>query len=188
MASDVTYYNIPLSEYCSNTDEVTEQILEDHRPEKIVGILKGGYVFARFVADSLGMNLVIPFGLRTYDENFHKLDKPEIYVDVREEDIEGKDVLVIDDISDTGETLAFTDEHLRDKNPRELRTATMHVREGSIFIPEYYVKNDIGEKYIAFLGEKAETIRRGIRKGNRRALEEVFTLREIETVLYHDSL
>jgi hypoxanthine phosphoribosyltransferase len=54
-------------------------------------------------------------------------------------DVEGKHVLVVDDITDTGESLTTAVNHVKDEGkPAEVRTAALLHIVGSKFTPDYY--------------------------------------------------
>lgn len=53
-------------------------------------------------------------------------------------DLSGKNVLIVDDITDTGESMMLAKEFVEKLNPKEIRTATIfHIRT-SKFVPDYY--------------------------------------------------
>ncbi len=108
------------------------------RPEAIVGIARGGWVHARIQCDLLGIrNLfsvkVDHWGVTATKDGKAKLSCPLVG------DIEGMKVLVVDDITDSGESLTTAVEHIKDTGkPAEVRTATLMHIVGSKFIPDYY--------------------------------------------------
>ncbi len=53
-------------------------------------------------------------------------------------DISGRRVLIVDDITDTGESLALAQEHIAEANPQELRSATLlHITHSKV-TPDFY--------------------------------------------------
>src|SRR3989337_221171 len=53
-------------------------------------------------------------------------------------DLSGKNVLIVDDITDTGESMKIATEFTKKLNPKQIRTATIfHIRT-SKFVPDYY--------------------------------------------------
>jgi len=68
--------------------------------------------------------------------------------------IEGKDVLVVEDIVDTGKSMKYLLEHLRAKNPRSLKVCALANRIGrrEIEVPVDYVGFDIPDKYVVGFG------------------------------------
>ena len=56
-------------------------------------------------------------------------------------DINGRNVLLLDDVCDSGETFAVGVEHLRQCGAvNEMRTAALHLKTVSKFIPDFYAE------------------------------------------------
>ncbi|WP_243666043.1 phosphoribosyltransferase [Vulcanisaeta sp. JCM 16159] len=66
-------------------------------------------------------------------------------------------MLVVDDVTDTGKTLAVARDILRFYGAREVRTATLYVKPWSKIKPDYYVGTT--DKWILFPWEVGEVIR-----------------------------
>jgi hypothetical protein len=66
-----------------------------------------------------------------------KAGEPEVRYPMPEGSVEGKDVLIIDDIADTGGSIKRADEYVNDRNPGEVRTATLQLLGTSEFEPDY---------------------------------------------------
>ena len=49
-----------------------------------------------------------------------------------------RSVLVVDDITDTGESMMIAVEYVKSKNPTNVKTATLRHIEGSKFTPDFY--------------------------------------------------
>ena len=59
------------------------------------------------------------------------------------------DVLLIDDIADTGETFNFLLDHFkRNKNINKITTCSVFVRRSSNYVPDYYAKDIVGNEWI----------------------------------------
>lgn len=108
------------------------------RPEAIIGIARGGWVHARIQCDLLGVkNLfsvkVDHWGVTATRDGKAKLSCPLVG------DVEGMKVLVVDDITDTGESLTTAVKHIKETgNPAEVKTATLMHIVGSKFVPDYF--------------------------------------------------
>lgn len=55
-------------------------------------------------------------------------------------DVSGKKILVIDDVTDTGDTLEAAVEYLETFGPEEIRTGVLQHKECSSFIPDFYAE------------------------------------------------
>ncbi|MFW9848454.1 MAG: phosphoribosyltransferase [Candidatus Thorarchaeota archaeon] len=108
------------------------------KPDAIIGIARGGWVHARIQCDLLGVkNLysvkVDHWGVTATRDGKARLSCPLVG------DVEGMRVLVVDDITDTGESLMTAVEHINDTgNPADVKTATLMHIVGSKFVPDYY--------------------------------------------------
>ncbi|MDL5504190.1 MAG: phosphoribosyltransferase family protein, partial [Candidatus Methanoperedens sp.] len=58
----------------------------------------------------------------------------------KETEISGKNVLVVDDVADTGESFSVILDYLKEKNPMEIRTAVVHYKTSSTVVPDYWGK------------------------------------------------
>ncbi len=107
------------------------------RPDVIVGIARGGWVHARIQCDLLGVKelysvKVDHWGVTATKDGKARLTSPLVA------DVTGKKVLVVDDITDTGESLTMAVEHVKEKGPAEVRSATLMHIVGSKFVPDYF--------------------------------------------------
>ena len=95
------------------------------RPEAIIGIARGGWVHARIQCDLLGVkNLfsvkVDHWGVTATKDGKAKLSCPLVG------DVEGMKVLVVDDITDTGESLTTAVEHIMENHGQAQRLRPCH--------------------------------------------------------------
>jgi hypoxanthine phosphoribosyltransferase len=92
------------------------------QPEVIVAIGRGGYMPARIVSDYLAV----------HKERFARIRYPLTA------ETAGKRVLLVDDVSDSGDTFEVAIAHLRERGaPAELRTAVLHQKTVSRFTPDF---------------------------------------------------
>jgi hypoxanthine phosphoribosyltransferase len=54
--------------------------------------------------------------------------------------LEGAKVLIVDDVTDTGESMALVLEYVKALGPAEVRTAVLQHKEVSTFLPDYYAE------------------------------------------------
>ncbi|MFW9792913.1 MAG: phosphoribosyltransferase, partial [Candidatus Thorarchaeota archaeon] len=107
------------------------------RPEAIVGIARGGWVHARIQCDLLGIKDLFSVKIDHWGVTATKDGKAKLTCPLTG-DVEGKNVLVVDDITDTGESLTMAVEHVKEKGPAEVRSATLMHIAGSKFVPDYF--------------------------------------------------
>ena len=91
----------------------------------IVGLLRGSFIFIADLVRELKMNVEIDFIETTsYGNAMQSSREVHILKDMRG-DIAGRDVLVVEDIVDTGYTLAHVLALLKTRNPARLRTIAL---------------------------------------------------------------
>ena len=95
-------------------------------PLVLVCVLKGSCLFAADLARAIdSTDVQIDFlGLASYGDATRSSGVVQITYDLSHP-VEGKDVLIVEDIVDTGLTLTYLQDILRARNPRVLRTAAL---------------------------------------------------------------
>ncbi len=112
-AHDVKEILIDKTTIAERVDELVDEIIAASQPENlvVVGILKGSFMFLADLMRSFHRHNVHPridfLTLSSYGSSTVSSGKVEIIHDIRE-DLSNADVLLVDDILDTGRTLAFT--------------------------------------------------------------------------------
>jgi hypoxanthine phosphoribosyltransferase len=118
---------IPESEIKKKVKELAEQISKDFEGKEIlaVGILKGSFIFLADLVRELKGKVFIDFmqvsSYHTEMESFGEV----IFVKELTTDIKNKNVLIIDDIIDTGRTLKALVEALSLREPNILKTCVL---------------------------------------------------------------
>lgn len=91
----------------------------------VISLLRGSFIFAADLIREVDMHLEVDFvTTSSYGYSETTTGVVDIVHDLRT-DIEGKDVLIVDDIIDTGYTLLKVIEHLKTKNPKSVKTCVM---------------------------------------------------------------
>jgi hypoxanthine phosphoribosyltransferase len=87
----------------------------------ILGVLKGSFVFMSDLVRRLEFPLETDFvQLSSYSRGTSSAGKIKMVQDIKAT-VKGRDVLVVEDIVDTGKSLAFLADYLQKKNPESLR-------------------------------------------------------------------
>ena len=107
-------------------EELGKQIEKDYKGKEIVfiGILKGSVMFMTQLAKSIKNSVEFDFMDVSSYEGTESTGKIKVNKDIRNS-IEGKDIIIVEDIIDTGRTLTYLIEYLKQKNPSSLKIATM---------------------------------------------------------------
>lgn len=128
------------------SDAVARKIADDGAglPETIVGLTRGGWVPSRMLADRLGVKHLVALRAQHWGVTATPTGKAEITEGLFVP-LTGRRVLVVDDITDTGESLKLAVEHVSEGGPASVRSATLlHITRSRI-VPTYYAK-EVPEK------------------------------------------
>lgn len=126
--------------------ELGKQISDDYKGKTLtaVCILKGGIIFTADLVRELSGETKLDFmEISSYGDSTVSSGTIKIARDV-EYTIEGLDVLVIEDIIDTGRTLSNVMKHLSAQKPNSLRLATLLDK------PDRRLVNDCIPDYVGF--------------------------------------
>ena len=107
--------------------ELAEQIKKDFegRDLQMVGVLRGAVMFYADLARELDLPLHMNFmAVSSYGASSKSSGAVRIQYDL-EEDIAGKNVLIVEDIVDSGLTLQYLTKTLRSRNPALLKTCCL---------------------------------------------------------------
>jgi hypoxanthine phosphoribosyltransferase len=103
--------------------ELADQINRDYQGKDLVmvGVLKGAFIFLADLVRALNIPAELDFiRLKSYGAGTQTSGEVHITKDV-EEPIQGRDVLIVEDIVDVGLTLDFLRRHLASLQPRSLK-------------------------------------------------------------------
>ena len=148
-------------------DEIAEQIEKDYENEEIifVGILRGAFPFLWELAKRIKKNKIsFEFmQVSSYGNSFESSGNIEIKKDVSC-DISNKNVLIVEDIIDSGYTLDFLTKYLSDKNPKSLKIATLLSKPSRriVDVPVDYIGFSIEDKFVLGFGLDLEQYYRNL--------------------------
>lgn len=106
--------------------DIAKKIEQDYEGKEItlICILKGSTFFTVDLAKRINKNVKIEFiQVSSYGASTTS-SKIELKLDLKES-IEGKHVIVVEDIIDTGRTLSYLIEHLKERKPESLKLCTL---------------------------------------------------------------
>lgn len=120
--------------------ELAKKIKEDnYSPEVIVGIARGGWIPARILSDLLENSYTANIKIDFYRGIGETRERPVITQTIST-GVEGKRVLVADDVADSGKSLKVAKEHLEHCGANQVKIATIFYKPWSIIKPDYYIK------------------------------------------------
>lgn len=107
-------------------DELAKQLMEEYKGKDIMflSILKGSVFFTVELAKRIKNNIQLEFIEVSSYEGHESTGKIKLNKDITGT-IEGKDVIIIEDIVDTGRTLCYLKEYLLQKNPKTLKICAL---------------------------------------------------------------
>ena len=120
----------------------------------IIGMLKGGFVFLADLVRVIELDLTIDFmAISSYRESTPSSSGVRIVKDLSESIFE-RDVLIVEDIIDTGLTLSYILRNLRERAPRTLKVCTLLNRTVRRIAPLHidYSGFEVGEEYLVGYG------------------------------------
>lgn len=126
------------------------------KPEVIVGVARGGWIPARILSDLLCNTYVASMRVEFYKDIAETAKRPVISQQVSAS-VVGKRVLVVDDVADTGESLAAVRRDLLARKALEVKIATLHYKPKSILRPDFYVSET--SAWIVYPHERYEFVR-----------------------------
>jgi hypoxanthine phosphoribosyltransferase len=120
------------------TRDVADDVRADgFEPEVVVALARGGWFAGRCLCDFLGLDDLTSLKIEHYVGTAAATGDAEIRYPMPEGSVAGKDVLVVDDIADTGESIQTAEEYVRDRDPAAVRTATLQCLAGSEADPDF---------------------------------------------------
>lgn len=126
--------------------EMGDQISRDYegRSVHLICVLKGGAFFMCELAKRISVPVSIDFmSVSSYGDDTVSTGIVRIVKDL-DKPLEGKDVIVVEDIIDTGRTLSYLLKVLKDRKPNSIKLATMLDK------PDRRVVDDVNVDYTGF--------------------------------------
>lgn len=135
-----------------------------YKPDIIVGVSRGGWPAARVMSDLLENPKLANVTAEFYLGVAETKDEPVITQPVSVS-VEGKRILVVDDVADTGRSLRLVQLHLKEKGATDVKIATIYYKPWSVLVPDYYQTETCS--WIIFPWERKENVRKVVEKYKR---------------------
>lgn len=154
---------IPEKDVAARIEEMGRRISEDYEGKQVhlICVLKGGVFFMCELAKKIDVPVSLDFmSVSSYGDGTSSNGVVRIVKDL-DESLEGKDVIVVEDIIDSGRTLSYLLELLKKRHPNSMRLCTLldkpdrrvrevHVDYVGFEIPDEFVVGyglDYAQKY-----------------------------------------
>ena len=136
--------------------ELGKQISNDYTGKDLVlvGVLKGAYAFYADLARAIRIPMRVDFLIVTsYGSQSKTTGKVKVITELTE-DIRGKDVLLVEDIVDSGLTVQYLTKTLAKQKPRSMKVCTLLSKpeRRTIDVPLDYIGFKIPNKYVVGYG------------------------------------
>lgn len=156
MHDDVSEVLISHQQIRERTEELGRQITEDYdgKDPLLICILKGGLMFLADLMREVDLPLEIDFiAVSSYGDSTESSGVVRILMDL-ERNIQGRHVLIVEDIIDTGRTLSYIIENLRTRGPASIRVCTLLDKPArrELEIPIDYVGFAIPDRFVIGYG------------------------------------
>ena len=143
---------IPEDKVLARVREMAAQITEDYagRELKLICILKGSVFFTTELAKRINLPVKLDFmSVSSYGNEMESNGRVRIVKDL-DESIRGEDVLVIEDIIDSGHTLSFLLELLRSRQPASIELCTLLDKPSRrvVSVPVKYSGFEIPDEFV----------------------------------------
>ena len=145
-----------------SADEIQERVRQlahdirgDH-PDGVhlVCVLKGAFMFLSDLARAIDGNATMDFmAVSSYGSSTKSSGQVQLLKDL-DSGLEGRDVVIVEDIVDTGLTLTYLQDILRARSPRQLRTACLLSKPSrrQIDVKIEYVGFEIEDRFVVGYG------------------------------------
>jgi len=135
--------------------ELALEITEDYRNKEFlaVGILKGAFMFFADIAKNIQTPFEIDFLIASSYTKTESTGRVKIHADLRE-DIKDRNILLIEDIVDTGLTLKYIQDMLLSRSPASLKTCVFLDKKPrrKVDVRLDYVGFEIPDEYVVGYG------------------------------------
>ncbi len=151
----------------------------------IVAIARGGWIIGRMLSDLLDNKNVANIRIEFYTNIGETMKKPVITQPISTPP-EGKNILLCDDVADTGKSIKAAYDHLTEKNAGRITVVCLHKKPWSIYTPDYYIKET--DKWIIYPWEYRETVKKLFENFKKEGLDETQALKKLREIAPSNTL
>lgn len=157
LENDIDKVLVSADEINDILDDIAAKIDRDYAEKNLLllGILKGSVVFMGDLMKKLKSPLEIDFmKVSSYGSGTTSSGRINIILDLHRSDLSEKDIVVVEDIIDSGRTLSYLVEYLTLNGARSVRTCTLldkPSRRTVDFVPDY-VGREIPDEFVVGYG------------------------------------
>ena len=158
---------IPRDEIAARVSELGEAIRREYagRAPIVVGVLKGAVVFTADLIRAIALPVSLDFmSVSSYGSDTRSSGVVRLTADLSLS-IEGRDVIVVEDIIDTGRTISYLRRNLATRHPRTLALCVLldKVARREVEVPIDYLGFVIPDEFVVGYGLDHDGLHRGLR-------------------------
>ncbi|MDX1803823.1 MAG: phosphoribosyltransferase [Alcanivorax sp.] len=127
------------------------------QPDLVVAIARGGFIPARLLCDHLGIHRLAGIQVSHYGAGAQVTGQARVVTPLNV-DVHGRKVLLVDDVNDSGATLAVALDYLRALSPAALKVAVLVQKERSPVPVDYYGQLLESWRWLTFPWARVEDI------------------------------
>lgn len=148
------FLKFPIEETLSSAHDLASMVRRSGFDlDTVVAISRGGLIMGRIMSDLLDVRDLRVIKMEHYTGVEERGEtKIEIPIQGR---LDGKKVLIVDDVADRGDTLLVASQHLVDMGASDVKIATLHYKPWSKAVPDFYLTKT--GSWIVYWWEYAET-------------------------------
>lgn len=134
-------YTTPSWEYVGKLCfKMSQEILNTNKKfDRLVALVKGGLTWSRTIVDYLNIAQLSTFQVNLYTDIATKRNRP-IIIQSLPAVINGENILLFDEVVDTGETLKTACEYLKMRGTKSITTASLVYKPWSKTKPDFYAE------------------------------------------------
>lgn len=173
--AEIAYVLIPAARLRARVKQLARQIERDYagRELVIIPLLTGTVMFLADLIRFINLPLRLDFmGVSSYREG--TVSREVVFTKELRLDVKGRDVLIIDDILDTGRTIATIIDALQQRGPASLALCALLRKPGAIALdlPVAYIGFDIPDEFVVGCGMDYAERHRNLRGIHRLVFDE----------------
>jgi len=120
-----------------------------YQPDIVIAIARGGLIPARLVCDFLDLNALTSIKIQHYRAGAEKQEEAALEYPLCT-GIRDLNVLLVDDVNDSGDTLKLAVSYLQTFHPADIKTIVMHQKMTSHYPINYYAKKIIKWRWLIY--------------------------------------
>ena len=142
--------------------QITATYTELERPLMVVGLLKGSFIFMADLIREINVPLVVDFmSISSYGDDTESSGDVKILMDLNSS-VDGRDILLVEDIIDSGRTFSKVIRMLKNRNPRSIKICAFLNKPSAriIDVPIDFCGKDVANEFVVGYGlDHAQNLR-----------------------------